>query len=455
MAYFEGLDKDLYEAMSKTGQLHLVSFMNELSQREKQLLVNDLKQLDFADVNEFFTRTMLNHTQAEALVDANMQPVPVDQKGSQEKSSANELASYESDGLKAIAENKVAVILLAGGQGTRLGVDYPKGMYSVDLLSRKTLYQLQAERLIKVKQLADAKFNATSSQTSAASIPWYIMTSEATKESTADFFREHNYFGLDKDSIVLFEQGMLPCLTKEGKIILDEKFKVSKAPDGNGGIYRALAKKGILDDMAKRGVEYVQVYCVDNILVKMADPVFTGFCIQKNANCAAKVVKKTDPEEKVGVICKVNNKFQVVEYSEISEKCRNLREKETDELVFNAGNICNHFFRKDFLDAICTKHERELKHHIAEKKIAYVDEQGQRVSPKQVNGIKLEKFVFDVFPFSDKFVIWEVCRQEEFAPLKNGYDASKENPVTCKQNLYAQHYRWLKNAGAAFDRQEE
>jgi UDP-N-acetylglucosamine/UDP-N-acetylgalactosamine diphosphorylase len=285
------IDKELYDALSKSEQLHLIRFMDELSDREKDLLVKDLKQIDFADVNEFFARTMLNHTQTEELVDANMQPVPVDQKGSSEKSSVQELASYEHDGLKAIAENKVAVILLAGGQGTRLGVSYPKGMYSVDLLSKKTLYQLQAERLIKVKQLADAKFNVKASE-KAQSIPWYIMTSEATKESTAEFFREHNYFGLDKDSIVLFEQGMLPCLTKEGKIILDEKFKVSKAPDGNGGIYRALAKKGILADMAKRGVEYVQVYCVDNILVKMADPVFTGFCIQKNANCAAKVRKK-------------------------------------------------------------------------------------------------------------------------------------------------------------------
>ena len=165
-------------------------------------------------------------------------------------------------------------------------------------------------------------------------------------------------------------------------------------------------------------------------------------------------MKKTDPEEKVGVICKVNDKFKVVEYSEISEQSRNLRNERDGELAFNGGNICNHFFTFKFLDSICRNFEGELSHHIAEKKIAYVDDYGNRVTPKEVNGIKLEKFVFDVFPFSDSFVIWEVLRDEEFAPLKNGHEAKKDNPLTCQQNLYSQHYRWLKNAGAQFENQE-
>jgi UDP-N-acetylglucosamine/UDP-N-acetylgalactosamine diphosphorylase len=289
MKYLNELDKDLYEALSVNNQLHLIRYLDELSAGERELLINDLKQIDFAEVNQFFARTVLNESKdATETSEGSMQPVPAANKGGYESSSPAELASYELDGLRAIAENKCAVILLAGGQGTRLGVSYPKGMYSVDLLSKKTLYQLQAERLIKVKQLADAKFN-NSESSAAKSIPWYMMTSEATKELTREFFSQHGYFGLSEDSVVLFEQGMLPCLNKEGKIILDEKFKVSKAPDGNGGLYRALAKRGVLQDMAKRGVEYVQVYCVDNILVRMADPVFFGFCIQKNANCAAKV----------------------------------------------------------------------------------------------------------------------------------------------------------------------
>ena len=280
------LDQDLYNDLVMYDQLHLVQFMSQLSSSEKFQLMNDLKQINFSEIKEFYSKTIASHSQCAEFSDSCMKPVPASQKGSFENSSAHELASYELIGFKAVADNKVAVILLAGGQGTRLGVTYPKGMYSVDLLSKKTLYQLQAERLIKLKQLANKKFNVEEND---SSIPWYIMTSEATKESTAEFFRQNNYFGLSEENLVLFEQGMQPCLTKDGKIILDEKFKLSKAPDGNGGLYKALLKKGILEDMARRGVEYVHVYCVDNILVKMADPVFTGFCVEKSATCAAKV----------------------------------------------------------------------------------------------------------------------------------------------------------------------
>ncbi|RNA10480.1 UDP-N-acetylhexosamine pyrophosphorylase isoform X1, partial [Brachionus plicatilis] len=202
-------------------------------------------------------------------------------------------------GLKAIASNQVAVLLLAGGQGTRLGVNYPKGMYSVGLLSEKSLYQIQGERLVKLKQYADKLFPEESKNQTNSSIPWYIMTSEHTQESTIDFFKKNNFFGLNNENVKFFEQFMLPCLTNDGK----------------------------------------------------------------NANCAAKVVKKVEPDEKVGVICKVKDRFQVVEYSEISEKTRNLRLADGD-LLYNAGNICNHFFDIEFLNELCSKHESELKHHV-------------------------------------------------------------------------------------------
>jgi len=198
----------------------------------------------------------------------------------------------------------------------------------------------------------------------------------------------------------------------------------------------------------------VHVYGVDNILIKLADPVFVGFCITKNANCAAKVVKKTEPDEKVGVICKVNDRFQVVEYSEISQVTRNLRNENSD-LVYNAGSICNHFFSTAFLNELCINHEKDLKHHVAEKKIPYINENGERITPTTVNGIKLEKFVFDVFPFSTSFAIWEVLRNEEFSPLKNSNESKNETPITCRLDLYAQHYRWLVNAGAILNETDD
>ncbi|KAJ9599479.1 hypothetical protein L9F63_010049 [Diploptera punctata] len=202
--------------------------------------------------------------------------------------------------------------------------------------------------------------------------------------------------------------------------------------------------------MEKRGIKYLHAHAVDNILVKVADPVFVGYCVQKNAECAAKVVDKASPQEAVGVICKVDGQYQVVEYSEITSKTAEKRNSD-GKLTFSAGNICNHFFTTEFLRKIANKFESELKLHVAKKKIPYIDENGDRHRPDKSNGIKMEKFVFDVFPFADRFVIWEVKREEEFSPLKNSDSAEKENPTTCRNDIFALHRRYIQEAGGMVD----
>lgn len=431
---------EIQQRLAASGQSQLLQFWDDLNDEEKSLLLKQLDTIKFEEVNRLFKRANESLTEDVMKLDSRMEPIPQEQFESEQSVDPIVLAEYRKIGLEAISNSQVAVLLLAGGQGTRLGVTYPKGMYSVGLPSGKTLFQVQAERIRRIINLAKQQTTRT------GKICWYIMTSGPTNDTTQKFLKKHNYFGLNEKDVVLFQQGLLPCFDFEGKIFLEDKHSIALAPDGNGGIYRALSDNHILRDMKERGIKYVHVHSVDNILVKVADPVFIGYCVKKGADCGAKVVSKDGPSEAVGVVCKVDGKFQVVEYSEITEATANLRDKQGN-LVFSAGNICNHYFSTEFLHRIAQKYERELKLHVAKKKIPHVNESGEKIKPNTSNGIKIEKFVFDVFQFAEKFVTWEVPRNSEFSALKNADSAGKDCPSTSRRDLLNLHKSYIEKAG--------
>lgn len=419
----------LIETLKTVGQDHVFKFYDQLSEKQKLEIQADVQGVDWENLYQIYQQQVAPLTengkvkQACKIDDNLLQELPPSNIEGTTRCSKETLKEYQNVGLANICEGKVAVLLLAGGQGTRLGVDYPKGMFDVGLPEHKSLLQLQAERILELCKCCEK-----------AQIIWYIMTSGATMDATQKFLKDKNYFGLSKDKVVIFEQNNIPCLGFDGKVLLDQKHRISRSPNGNGGLYEALHKNGILEHMKNNGIQYIHVYCVDNVLVRVCDPTFIGYCITKQVDAGAKVVEKVNPKESVGIICKVNNQFKVIEYSEISDNISEKRDVCTGKLAFNAGNICEHFFNVDFLQTITG--DKVLRYHIAVKKIPHVSlETGERITPDIPNGIKLEKFIFDVFEFTNKFAAWEVTREDEFSPLKNALGTEKDNPTTALKAL--------------------
>ncbi|KAI7857611.1 nucleotide-diphospho-sugar transferase [Circinella umbellata] len=428
----------------QAGQGHVFQFFDQLAPTEQRELYDQLAALDVERVNQIYTKAIEGAEADKQNQEASVEQLPDDVFDSVIKASPETVKKWETLGLKQIAQGKVAVILMAGGQGTRLGSSAPKGCYDIKLPSGKSLFQLQAERILRLQDIA-RQYKKPSDQTESI-IPWYIMTSGPTHANTYNFFKENNFFGLKEENVIFFQQGTLPCLTFEGKIILESKGKVAIAPDGNGGIYAAVQNTGVIQSLKERGILYSHCYCVDNCLARVADPAFIGYSVSKNTDCGVKVAVKTSPEEPVGVVCLRNGRYGVVEYSEISQEVSEKR-REDGSLAFGAANIANHFFSTEFLERV-PSFASELEYHIAKKKIKHVDlETGEQITPKANSGMKLECFVFDVFPYANNFSVLEVDRKDEFSPLKNAPGAGADCPETSRRDIIAQHIRFIEAAG--------
>ena len=357
-----------------------------------------------------------------------------------------EVAAHRAMGLDLIANGEVAALLLAGGQGTRLGTSAPKGCYDIGLPSGKSLFQYHCERIVKVKQLAAAHAKVDPAK---VRLKFLVMTSAATDAETRRFFEEHGFFGLGRDGVVFFEQGMLPCLTEEGKLMLDRPGEVAMAPNGNGGVYLSLRDRGILAQLERDGVRHIFQFGVDNVLCHVAEPVFLGYCASKRADCAAKTVPKRDPHEPVGVLALADGKPAVVEYSEISREMAEATDPASGRLLFGAAHICVNYFSLPFLRDFCERKLATLPLHVARKKIAHTLPDGRRVAPTANNGVKLELFIFDTFPHAQRMASLQVDRADEFAPVKNPPGAKEDSPDTAKRLIYQLSLRRLEAAGGS------
>ncbi|AGO14242.1 AaceriAFL192Cp [[Ashbya] aceris (nom. inval.)] len=431
--------KERYEA---AGQGHLFEHWEQLTTEEQGELEQSLARTDPSRVLASLQRALKSQEKSQ---EGEISALPETSYESAIDCSAATRARYREIGLEAVRRGEVAVVLMAGGQGTRLGSSQPKGSYDVGLPSHKSLFQIQAERLGRLERLAGC----------IRPIPWYIMTSRATRAATEQFFSEHRYFGLQEGQVTFFNQGTLPALDSSGRrLLLESKTSLLESPDGNGGLYRALQENGILDDFVSRGIKHIHMYCVDNVLVKLADPVFLGYAIGHGFDLATKVVRKRDAHESVGLIVAKDGKPCVIEYSEISKDLAEAIDGENGLLKLRAANIVNHYYSVNVLREKLESWCEQMPLHIAKKKIKYYDPSSDTlVCPTDVNGIKLEQFIFDVFgsiPL-ERFGCLEVERSEEFSPLKNGADAPNDNPVTARKAYLELGTKWLRDAGAVID----
>jgi len=336
-------------------------------------------------------------------------------------------------GEDALRGGRVAAFLVAGGQGSRLGFDGPKGKFAISPLRGKTLFQLHAEKILALGR----KYGRT--------IPWYIMTSKTNHKETVDFFKSNDFFGLESDHVSFFEQEMIPALGAEGQLLLESPGTVFMNPNGHGGSLSALKRSGALTDMRTRGVDLIYYFQVDNVLINICDPVFLGHHLEGGAEMSAKIVAKTDPDEKVGVLARVDGRLGVVEYSDLPDAAKRAIDAD-GSLRFRAGSIAIHVFNREFVERE-TAGRLRLPWHVAHKKIACLNRAGQRVDPEKPNGYKFETFVFDALGDAHKVRFLEVSREDEFSPVKNAEGQS--SPETARRDMVRQFKRWLQAAGAS------
>jgi UDP-N-acetylglucosamine/UDP-N-acetylgalactosamine diphosphorylase len=424
-------DEQLRAAFEKAGQGQVFRFFDQLDGPAQRRLLQDAGEIDLAEIDRLHRTLVAGKTAAGADL-AGLAPAPYEALP-ENGGNAAAWAKAKAVGEAALRAGQVAAFTVAGGQGTRLGYDGPKGTFRVTPVMHKSLFQVFAEKILA----AGRRFGRP--------LPWFIMTSHQNHEATEAFFAEHRCFGLDPARVHFFRQGRMPAVDFSGKILLSARDAIALSPDGHGGSLRALQRSGALDLMAAEGIDTLSYFQVDNPLVRCVDAAFIGWHRQRGSEMSSKMVPKAYAEEKLGHFCIRDGKVVVVEYSDLPMELQ----RQTDaagQLRYRAGSIAIHILDRDFI----RRQGGDLPFHRADKKIPTVDAAGAAVAPDRPNGVKFEMFVFDALPFARRPLVIETRRADDFSPVKNAEGV--DSPKTCRDDQVAQFARWLGAAGAAVEK---
>ena len=405
------------DVLKENNQEHLLKYLEMANEEQKQELINEIMDLDFKHIKELYSLSSRDNEKAiESCIIEHTKFVD------KYKMSEEEFNRYKNIGEEIIKNGEYAVVTMAGGQGTRLGHNGPKGTYILNVKPEpKSLFEILVDGIKR----ANSKYGIT--------LNWYIMTSTENNDKTAQYFESKNYFGYPKDKIRFFEQGNLPLISEDGKLLVDENLHIKYAADGNGCIYKAMKKNGILDDMKSKNIKWIFIGSVDNALLNMVDPILLGLTVSEGNKIGSKSVVKRSPDEPVGVFCKKNSKPAVIEYTELPTEMA----RETDEegeLLFGESHIMCNLYSLEALEIIS---QNTLPYHSAHKKAPYLDENGNMIKVTKPNAYKYEAFIFDGFVFFDGISILRGRREEDFAPVKNA--EGQDSPQTAVE-LYNNYW---------------
>lgn len=434
---------ELRDRLTALGQGHLLKFADGLTESARSALLMQIGEIELDALPGLIERYVRTNEHIE--IPKDLEPAPVYPRDPGTAGRGWDRTAAEAQGHGLIAAGRVGCFTVAGGQGSRLGYDGPKGCYPTGVISRKPLFQIFAEGIL------------ANSRRHGVSIPWSIMTSPLNHEATVAFFTEHRHFGLDPSDVMFFQQGTMPAMDKEtGKVLLAEKGRIATAPDGHGGAIKALVASGATAEMRRRGVEHISYWQVDNPHIRVLDPAFIGLhagAADSSGEMSSKMLPKAGAKEKVGVFCRSNGRTMIVEYSDLPEELAGQTAGDGG-LRFLAGSPAIHMMSVAFVEKLAGDPGFSLPYHRAVKKVPFVDpESGERVEPTEPNAVKLERFIFDAIPLAGSSIVLETDRVEEFAPVKN--KDGNDSIVTSRQLQSERAARWLEAAGVSVPRKAD